>query len=298
MKKIIIASKSSPLARGVAGGTRRGVAKKFIVAIMCVLGITTAYAETSEITTSQHYVDTNAATKQDAVPANNANTVMTYDSTADSGIGTKAIYNESSTYETQKNALVSAATANAAIQNGINSEFTCANPPKCNLWNMAGIYQQNNPTPHASGKNLLDPSFMDNSTYDTVTVYGVTTNYAKILPTENGKQYTLSASLIGNKDFYYYLLGIKPDGTLIGTYGFDGTCDGWLWNTNGHPEYVHQLLNVSCNFMAQDNVVYIVYFPGKSYTSRLTITNYQMEEGDTATAYEPYQNLYIPQNVQ
>ena len=120
--------------------------KKFIIAIMCVLGIATVYAENSEITTSQYYVDTKLSEKQDAAPANNINSVMTYDSASSDGVGTKAIYNASSTYEPQKAALVTAGTANGAIQNGINNEFTCANPPKCNLWRMTGLFPPTLPT--------------------------------------------------------------------------------------------------------------------------------------------------------
>ncbi len=119
--------------------------KKLIIAIMLVFGVVGAYAETSEITTSQHYVDTNAATRQDAAPANNANSVMTYDSVSPDGIGAKAIYDTTAAYGEQKSALVTAATANVAIQNGINSEFVCANPPKCNLWDLKGFYSTSLP---------------------------------------------------------------------------------------------------------------------------------------------------------
>ena len=140
---------------------------------------------------------------------------------------------------------------------------------------------------------------MDNSTYDTVTVNGVTTNFAKILPTENGKTYTLSATLIGNGgSYYYYMKAIKPDGTEI-QQSLGGTCAAILWYTNNHPEYANGTRDVSCYFTTVDNAVYMVYFPGSSATierskSNLTISNYQMEEGTTATAYEPYQNLYLP----
>ncbi len=139
MKKVsVLFATNSPLTKGMSAG--RGVAKKMIIAIMLVFCATTVRAENTNISTSQYYVDTNAATRQDAAPANNANTVMTYDSTSPDGIGAKAIYDTTATYGEQKSALVTAATANAAIQNGINSEFVCANPPKCNLWNLAGLY--------------------------------------------------------------------------------------------------------------------------------------------------------------
>ena len=64
--------------------------RKIIICItlLCVTG---AYAENSEITTSQYYVDTKLSGKQDAAPANNANSVMIYDSTSADGVGAKAI---------------------------------------------------------------------------------------------------------------------------------------------------------------------------------------------------------------
>ena len=281
--------------------------KKLIIAITLFLGAFVVRAEDTGITTSQAYVETKVSEKQSAAPANNANSVMTYDSTSDDGIGAKAIYDATESYSNQKNALMTADTANAAIQNAINNEFTCANPPKCTLWNMAGIFQQDNPTPHASGKNLLDPSFMDNSTYGTVTVNGITTNYAKILPTENGKTYTLSATLTGNSGYYYYLLGVRPDGTtnnlLLNANGDSGRCGIYLWNTNDNNSvYAHSTRDVSCYFTTKDDAVYMVYFGGsieaaQQFAQHLTLSNYQMEEGTTATAYEPYQNLYIPENV-
>ena len=122
--------------------------KKIIVTLMMIFSVCVAHAEHENISTSQYYVDTKSAEKQDAVPANNANSVMTYDSTSADGIGSKAIYNPNSSYAGQSKALVTASTANTAIQNGINKEFVCANPPTCNLWRIR------NTTPRASGKKF------------------------------------------------------------------------------------------------------------------------------------------------
>ena len=76
--------------------------------------------------------------KQDAVPANNTNTVLTYTGTA-GNVGAKGIYQNSGTYANQMDNLVTAGTFNTALRNGLESEFVCveydpAEPDKCWLW--------------------------------------------------------------------------------------------------------------------------------------------------------------------
>ena len=115
--------------------------QKFIIAIMCVLGISGAYAANENAATSKEYVDTAVATKQPTIPAQENNVVMTFDSTAGNGIGTKQIYDESASYASQENALVTAGTANAAVQMAIKGEFECVlydpyNPTDCWWWNI------------------------------------------------------------------------------------------------------------------------------------------------------------------
>lgn len=45
-------------------------------------------------------------------------------------------------------------------------------------------------------------------------------------------------------------------------------------------------------FTARDDAVYVVFYS----FGAVTITDYQMEEGSSATPYVPYGNVYIPQN--
>ncbi len=187
--------------------------------------------------------------------------------------------------------MVTAADANAAVQNAIDTEFVCTEwmpdaehiPDNCYIWSV------NNATAHSSAKNLLDPSFMDNSTYGRITVNGYTFNAAKILPTENGKTYTLSASLNYTGRYYYYLAKIMPDGTYVDMN--HNPCP-YMWNNNSGPDTGSR--RATCTFTATDNAVYTVYWPGEGYKRTLTIADYQMEEGSTATTYEPYKNLYLP----
>lgn len=130
-------------------------------------------------------------------------------------------------------------------------------------------------------QNLLNNSFMDNSTYGDVTVNGVTTARAKILPTENGNTYTLSATLIPTGTYYYYLKEINPDGTVL-----NQQCSS-MWN-NYNATNANDTVKKTCTFTTRNNATYLVYFATAASSNNLTLTEYQMEEGSTATAYQPY----------
>ena len=111
--------------------------------IICLMMFCTfaAYAANENAATSKEYVDTELATKQPTIPAQGNNVVMTFDSNATDGIGTKQIYNETASYAEQQDALVTAGTANAAVQMAINGEFICTrydpdNPTDCWWWGI------------------------------------------------------------------------------------------------------------------------------------------------------------------
>lgn len=114
--------------------------RKLIICLM-ILNVSGTYATNDNAATSKEYVDTELATKQPTIPAEGANVIMTFDSTATNGIGTKQIYDESANYASQQDALVTAQTANAAVQMAINGEFECVlydpdNPTDCWWWNI------------------------------------------------------------------------------------------------------------------------------------------------------------------
>ena len=221
--------------------------------------------------------------KQDEIPAVNANTAITYTGTAGE-IGRKGIYQDTGTYNAQQDNLIDAGTFNAALKNGLDNEFVCVDrdPDSGNCW----LWKINNETENKT-KNLLNDSFMDKSTYGDIIVNGVTTNYAKILPTENGKTYTLSATLVPNGTYYYYLREINPDGTVA-----TSQCP-YMW-TNYGASNASATVRKTCTFTTRNNATYIVYFAASINT--VNLTDYQMEEGSTATSYVPYGNVYIPQN--
>ena len=118
--------------------------RKIIICLMmlCTFG---THAANENAATSKEYVDTELATKQPIIPAQGNNVVMTFDSTATDGIGTKQIYDESASYASQTDALVTAETANAAVQMAINGEFICTeystiDPTDCWLWGIKSEY--------------------------------------------------------------------------------------------------------------------------------------------------------------
>ncbi len=124
--------------------------KKVLFAIICLFCVCGARAANENAATSKEYVDTELATKQPTIPAAGNDVVMTFDSTATDGIGTKNIYDESASYVSQETALVTAATANGAVQMALNGELTCGmydpdNPTDCWLWNLNSVPERQLP---------------------------------------------------------------------------------------------------------------------------------------------------------
>jgi hypothetical protein len=122
---------------------------KRVVLFLSLLCVGTAFAAGDKISTSKSYVDTQIATKQEKIPAVNTNTVLTHTNT-DGEIGEKAIYDATANYATQTDALVTAADANAAIQNAIDTEFVCTEwapnaahtDDNCYIWNVQNSFVQ------------------------------------------------------------------------------------------------------------------------------------------------------------
>ncbi len=267
--------------------------KKFLFILFGLFVVAGAFAAGENIPTSKSYVDSKLGEKQDIIPKNDGATqVLTNTGTAGE-YGTKGIYDANGEYATQQNNLVDAATMNAGVQNAINSEFQCIewlypndHSSDCLLMDVLG-------QPGRHTINLLDESFMDWDTYGPNTVYGYTLNNSRILPTENGKTYTLSAKLISTGSYYYYISEVFPDGT-------HGLPPGgaYLWNCRGELTNCSLTQNKKFTFTTRDNAVYLVYMAGggsaaEAYKRQLTISEYQMEEGATATPYQPH-NLYLP----
>ena len=99
--------------------------KKVLMFLVCVLMIGAAFAAGENVATSKAFVDAGVAQKQEKIPANNgAAQVLTNTGTSGS-VGTKNIYDSNASYSEQTDALVTAGQFNTAVQNAINTEFTC-----------------------------------------------------------------------------------------------------------------------------------------------------------------------------
>ena len=111
--------------------------------------------------------------KQNTIPAANTNTVVTYTGVAGT-LGQKGIYQDTGTYASQQDNLIDAGTFNAALRNGLENEFVCADRDpvsnQCWLWTIDNTYngvtenyvsatgtgyQNGTPTP----TNPIDPVF-------------------------------------------------------------------------------------------------------------------------------------------
>ena len=265
--------------------------KKFLFILFGLFAVAGAFAAGENVPTSKGYVDSKLGEKQDNITATDAPRAIMNTGVAGE-YGTKGIYNANGEYAAQQNNLVDAATMNAGVQNAIDSEFQCIewldpndHSSDCLLFDVFG-------QPGRHTINLLDESFMDWDTYGTNTAYGYTRNDSRILPTENGKTYTLSAKLTqtNSRGYYYYIREVFPDGHS----GYP-TGGEWMWGCDStRVNCQRNQLQVKFTFTTRDNAVYMVYIAGdRSWLNGFSLTDYQMEEGATATPYQPH-NLYLP----
>ena len=228
-------------------------------------------------------VNTGIATKQDEIGAVNTNTVVTYTGTPGT-LGQKGIYQDTGTYATQSDNLIQASTFNAALRNGLENEFVCADRDpvsnQCWLWTI------NNATENRT-KNLFDISKVSTVFY---------ANGSSIVNNGNGSITVTTSS--GNSAFNTKekLSYFAPDLQVGHTYvlSFKRTA------TNGENYiYLHgynnSWRNRSALTITQEMLDSNVFFYANGTGTTGTIWDIQIEEGTTATPYEPY-NLYIPQN--
>ena len=105
-----------------------------------------AYDDGNELVTVGA-VNTALAGKQNVLPNNTAGTLVTYNGAVGS-VGSANIYNSSSSYSGQTDAIVRAEHVNAAVAAGFAEHLTCSNPPTCTLWQvnstMNGTYVPQN----------------------------------------------------------------------------------------------------------------------------------------------------------
>ncbi len=242
-------------------------------------------------------VNTKVANKQDELDFA-ANTVLMNTGVAGAPAA-KGIYDDSGSYADQQSSLIEASTFNAALQNAINSEFTCAqrkdpNDPnsKCLLFN---IFSPVNPS-----RNLFDSDRLlqaDGWTKSNGVYTGSVANLYDLYIKrgnyffndkdvfQSNTQYTLS----------YTMSGIS-EGMARSRFFF-------LYTDN---TYSQPPLSDMVSY-GETKYVVLTSDPGKTvkgifasygYGGTISISDVQLEEGTVATPYQPYgQNTFIPQNV-
>ena len=90
-------------------------------------------------------VNTKLNQKQDDIDPVNDHTAVTYTGTA-GGIGQKGIYQATESYAAQSDNLIDAKTFNAALKNGLDSEFVCREDNRDPVSNLCWLYTIHNGT--------------------------------------------------------------------------------------------------------------------------------------------------------
>ncbi len=269
--------------------------RKILISIVGALVFCTAFAAGENIPTSKSYVDAGVAEKQDKISANNgAAQVLTNTGTAGE-YGTKDIYNSTNAYATQTDALIDAVTMNTAVQNAIDSEFQCVeynpnDPTDCWLMDVFGQ------TPTQS-KNLFDSSQLLNAagwtesngvyTGQISQLYRLGNMNACDFECKPNTQYTLSYTVTVDEN-------AQPAGSV----------KPWLAirYTDGTSKYISY--NDMPNLPGETRHSVLISDPNKtvgfiygSYGNGAIVhfSDIQLEEGTSATPYQPYgANIYIP----
>ncbi|MBO4683454.1 MAG: hypothetical protein J5611_02660 [Alphaproteobacteria bacterium] len=243
--------------------------------------------------TSKEYVDTQVSNLQTQIPAKNANTVLTNTGTAGT-VGEKAIYNSNNDYAEQQDALVTAGAFNSAVQNALESEFVCIewqgsthDNAHCLLYEVQNAYHKS--------KNLFDSNQLleapgwveENGVYtgmasDMFNTHGHNRGFVFQQAFKPNTRYTLS----------YTMSGSGNDGLIrarfVITYT-DGIGRDVPYVASGETKHV------VITTPADKTISYIWFTYGEE--GRVSISNVQLEEGATATPYQPYgENTYLPQN--
>ena len=278
--------------------------KKFCI-ITCGIYMTfAAFGAGENVPTSKAYVDTEIAKKQDKIAANSGATQILMNTGTPGSVGTKNIYDSTASYGTQTESLVTAGDFNTAVQNAIDSEFECVgwNP---NDQNDCWFVKIRGMTDKPSGKNLFNlqkSSPLQLYASDGTRAEKISNGYMVTLPKTvpsgtyafrlievgdiqdfMGKTLIVSANVeCANGGSYYYLIGVANDTGTTRKSGL-GKKTVTVSGDYADPSFTKVVI-----------WLYAITGGNGGTNPSCTYTNIQVEEGDTATAYEPYQNLYLP----
>ena len=273
--------------------------KKFLFILFGLFAFSGAFAAGENVPTSKGYVDSKLAAKQDNIIANDTPMVLTNTGTAGE-YGTKGIYDATGEYAVQTQNLVDAATMNAGVQNAIDSEFQCIewldpndHSSDCLLFNIFGT------TAKSASKNLFN---LDNAKVIYINGLGTTT-------TKNSDGFTVNGLANGGTSpFALVELGDINDyrGKTL-TISAKTRCEN-----GGSPLYTLTQTNNNGTRRPDSRItltipntpddgltkvafrLYTLHSGASPNNPSCTYYDIMVEEGRSATEYEPYKNLYIP----
>lgn len=254
--------------------------KRIIVAFLLVLNIGIADAADKTIT-SKTYVDNQIATKQDKIPAVDTNTVITHTGTS-GDIGEKGIYDSSGNYAEQQTSLVTAGDANTGINTALENEFVCVefdSDGTCLLWSVKNEF---NPSKNLFNKN--DSKLLRG--------YWFSFDSSKV-----GLNFYSASRIASSEQFISAPIAVEPNHTYtMSNYRSDSY-------SMANPSFVYldenfiivdgfKNANKALHTFTVPNNASIKYLITPGHVVMLDVA--QLEEGSTATSYQPYGNTYLP----
>jgi len=256
--------------------------RKIFVFIIGGFIMFSAFGVGENVPTSKSYIDSVLVDKQDTIERTTGNNQALTNTGTAGEYGTKDIYDSTSSYAEQTDALIDAQTMNAAVQNAINAEFVCISwvdddPSKdCLLMEIRGKTERRSPNLFDI-KKISNTDMIRNNGDGTLAITRTATNSAA--------------------STYKSLSELAPALVVGHTYTFNIVSTDTLKlitiRTSTNPSVFVSWGAGTSKSMTQDLLDGIVYF--YSYDPETAIiSNIQIEEGTTATPYQPYGNVYIP----
>ena len=260
--------------------------RKILISILCVFIGFSNVAVGENILTTQSFVDSSVAQKQDKIPANNGVTQVLMNTGTPGNVATKDIYDSTGAYGTQTESLVTAEQFNAAVQNAIDTEFVCISwvnddpNDECLLVDIRGATEN-------QSKNLFDISQINS--YESVNGRKLVNNgdgSITVRPISGdsaiGTRKTLSQLAPGLEVGKTYTLSFNTTG--IAKYIYLDPPYGSTWRSGASKTITQDMLNSK-----------VAFYGSHPDLTPQTISNIQIEEGDTVTPYQPYgENVYMP----
>ncbi len=232
-------------------------------------------------------VNTKLNQKQDDIDPVNDHAAVTYTGQP-GGIGRKGIYQTTESYAEQRNDLIDAKTFNAAIKNGLDSEFKCREDNLDPVSNLCWLYTIHNTSPNLFDKNNNSWIFRHRSLavdYEGYWGYNNSGSSSVACPCEPNTTYTVSGFTDGGAIYRFATIDtatLPTDNDPINIpYSF-------IYRTTTNPGTYTFTTPATAKWI-------IVQVQNSTFNS--TLNTIQIEKGSTATPYQPYNdNVYIPQN--